>query len=618
MYTYYIIKKIIFNIIYLNLKKVTNMNRIDRLKFQDIKKFGNGQNSFDFKLTNCDANCVNIIVAPNGTGKSSLATALKSVAHGKLKLDRIDQKKGGEHPSVTISLVGDNRGEYTSNLNDKAISEKMNIYVINSSLNAKSINNYINNRPISSAELTINDIVIYKQVPDKSELGYRYENIRIELGLKRCDCINLSNIFNDSKCLKLLLEEIDSIKACYNQTRLTASFNNFLNYYSGHNSDTTILISAKTYIMNNNHFLKVFDIINKIYCDCNYTEDIRILSTIQLCRFIGKCITADNKSIKKTYDYLDYKLNKQGLDKYLKLFNTTGRPIKSKVKNNSLIISFTNPKTISNGERDILSFIGQLIKFRVTFKKNIGILLIDEVFDYLDGSNLLGVQYFLSIFIDECRKSEKILFPIILTHLDPIIFNTYYLKNMKIHYYMPHPIPIDRCSPLIQLIKKRSSDISLKDDIEKYFLHYSPENKSFVDINLDITDIDNNQELYATLFKEVKDKYLTPNSTNYDSLMVILALRVKIEQTLYGLLPDDKKELFINTHTTIKKIIFAEKNIGEVPDSDKYHILRPLYNEALHINVNTSIENKLKSSYLKLHNKNIQRMIANIFGVRMD
>ena len=116
----------------------------------------------------------------------------------------------------------------------------------------------------------------------------------------------------------------------------------------------------------------------------------------------------------------------------------------------------------------------------------------------------------------------------------------------------------------------------------------------------------------------MKDKYLTPNSTNYDSLMVILALRVKIEQTLYGLLPDDKKELFINTHTTIKKIIFAEKNIGEVPDSDKYHILRPLYNEALHINVNTSIENKLKSSYLKLHNKNIQRMIANIFGVRMD
>ena len=130
---------------------------------------------------------------------------------------------------------------------------------------------------------------------------------------------------------------------------------------------------------------------------------------------------------------------------------------------------------------------------------------------------------------------------------------------MKIHYYMPHPIPIDRCSPLIQLIKKRSSDISLKDDIEKYFLHYSPENKSFVDINLDITDIDNNQELYATLFKEVKDKYLTPNSTNYDSLMVILALRVKIEQTLYGLLPDDKKELFINTHTTIKNYICRKK-----------------------------------------------------------
>ena len=174
---------------------------------------------------------------------------------------------------------------------------------------------------------------------------------------------------------------------------------------------------------------------------------------IQLCRFLGKYLEEDPKAVKKAYDYQEYKSNRQEIDKYLELFNTTGRSIKSSVKNNSLVISFTNPKTISNGERDILSFIGHLIKFRVSFKKDIGILLIDEVFDYLDGSNLLGVQYLLSLFIDECKKSKKVLFPIILTHLDPIIFKYLLLKNMKVHYYMPHPIPVDENSFLAQLIK---------------------------------------------------------------------------------------------------------------------------------------------------------------------
>lgn len=98
--------------------------------------------------------------------------------------------------------------------------------------------------------------------------------------------------------------------------------------------------------------------------------------------------------------------------------------------------------------------------------------------------------------------------------------------------------------------------------------------------------------------------------------MVILALRIKIEQNLYDELDTNKKVLFLETHKTINKIIFAEENGIEV--SDINYILKPLYNEALHINERTSIQNKLKSSYLKLHNKNIQRMIANIFGVRMD
>ncbi|WP_295275178.1 hypothetical protein [Veillonella sp.] len=45
------------------------MNKIKSIKFENIKSFGSGNQLFNFKFDNCDANCVNIIVAPNRTEK---------------------------------------------------------------------------------------------------------------------------------------------------------------------------------------------------------------------------------------------------------------------------------------------------------------------------------------------------------------------------------------------------------------------------------------------------------------------------------------------------------------------------------------------------------------------
>ena len=58
-----------------------------------------------------------------------------------------------------------------------------------------------------------------------------------------------------------------------------------------------------------------------------------------------------------------------------------------------------------------------------------------------------------------------------------------------------------------------------------------------------------------------------------------------------------KKALFLETHETINKIIFSEENGIEVLDI--YYILKPLYNEALHINERTSIQNRIKIQLFK-------------------
>lgn len=86
--------------------------------------------------------------------------------------------------------------------------------------------------------------------------------------------------------------------------------------------------------------------------------------------------------MKKVEDYLRYKKVRNQIDNRLQLFNTTVREIKTHENHGKLIINFDRASAMSNGERDVLSFISKLSMFEIVFKKDIGILIIDEVFDY--------------------------------------------------------------------------------------------------------------------------------------------------------------------------------------------------------------------------------------------
>ena len=41
------------------------------------------------------------------------------------------------------------------------------------------------------------------------------------------------------------------------------------------------------------------------------------------------------------------------------------------------------------------------------------ILIINEVFDYLDYANFIAVQYYISKFVDYCKRNDRKLYPII-------------------------------------------------------------------------------------------------------------------------------------------------------------------------------------------------------------
>lgn len=404
------------------------MNKIKSIKFENIKGFGSGAKAFDFKFDNCDANCVNIIVAPNGSGKSSLATAFKSISNGRLKLAPIDLYDDKSNPSVTINLAGDYDGIYISDFDKSEISKNMDVFVINSPLNARKVNRYFAGNIATSAELSIDGIQLYKEIPPEYGFEYKYSKECSRYGLKRTQFTNLCELFLDFKSLELLLKYKSDIQKCYTQKRIQKFFSLFI--YSIKVSDRVSrnFRDSKKRILENRYFKNIKNIIDSIYPDNEPDLDKLILNTIQVINFVGRSLVENPHLLKQTRDYQKFKFYVKRINEHLSLFNTTRRELKAKKRNGSLIIDFANPRVISNGERDILSFIGSLVKFEINFTKDIGILIIDEVFDYLDGNNLIAVQYYLSEFIKQCKNSGKILFPIILTHLDPSIFNTYFLS----------------------------------------------------------------------------------------------------------------------------------------------------------------------------------------------
>jgi hypothetical protein len=136
-------------------------------------------------------------------------------------------------------------------------------------------------------------------------------------------------------------------------------------------------------------------------------------------------------NFKKAVNYVCYLDDKAYYEKTISNFNTTRHTIRPKEdkKHNSLIVEWPKAHEISNGQRDVLSFITMLMKAKRNFRQRNCILIIDEIFDYLDDANLISFQYFITTMIEEMKSQGKNFFPILMTHLDPLFFNHFCFNN---------------------------------------------------------------------------------------------------------------------------------------------------------------------------------------------
>lgn len=304
---------------------------------------------------------------------------------------------------------------------------------------------------------------------------------------------------------------------------------------------------------------------------------------------LGDHYNSNIDNFKNAVKYSQYLIEKDNYDKLLQSFNSTWKEIRTKKSGKSIIVEFPDAHHISNGQRDILNFVSMLLHAQRKLHKINNILIIDEVFDYLDDANLIAAQYYITKFIKEMEDECKNIYPILLTHLNPRYFINYAFKKPKIVF-------IDKRSGyqanenFEKLLKKRNEvDCNKKKtlfakNLEKYFLHYNPDTfdfeTEFQTARLPQTWGRDSGKKFVEFINSEANKYKI-GRTDYDPLAVCCAVRRKIEEKLYAMLINtDSQQEFIKKHGTSNKLKYVESLNIEVPE--RYYMLGIIYNEGLH------------------------------------
>lgn len=536
-----------------------------------------------------------ILVAPNGFGKSSFAIAFNSFNNNRIDLHDDNVCEGHTASEASIEIVVDSSA-YIINSSRNTFSHNFSSFVINSSLYAKSVGQYMGDFMGHRALLAIQDIELETKIPAKPSINYSISDNKRAFGTNSKILTNVLYLIKNTKFINSLntinLSEFKKIRTYINPLN---AIKNIINQYSG-TADEILLKINDNLITNfrNIACLHTLKEIVKNFSSSN-NEAILYLESIQIADFM---LSGEFSSYK---NWCNYDINKKYIEELIRCFDTTKSPelkIMEKGRNpKKLIITFPSAKRISNGQRDILSFISQLYRAKRELKKSNNILIIDEIFDYLDDANLIAFQYFITKFIEDYKREGKNLYCILLTHLDPCYINNFCFSQHKlqIRYLMATGTANSSC--VLPLMRKRTNGNS---DIDKYLFHYHNEENEVEGLN--------NKRWYDDLYKEVTNKYLA--GLNYDCLKICLAVRIKIEEKAYNLLsgPSDKNK-FIETHRTKQKLSFIAQD-KEIDYPEIWSLLGIIYNDNLHWKDNKDYETPLRS---KLSNIIVRNMISNIF-----
>ena len=598
---------------------------IKTIEIENIKGIGSGQKAMSFDL-DIIPNKPSLIVAPNGFGKSSIATAFKAMNSERIMLDKKEfyMELETNLPSLKIKFKQQDQTiiDLEANSTSNSISDVFDCFVINSPVKAKGVGQNFGGRVNVSASLTIDEIILIDRVPVNISLEYSYTATKDNFGSCHKILMNLNNIFS---CLALFVE-LDTIANYTILDRIeNVGVQNRINEFKEHINQNSSLLSRAAlidWIRNNElQFLKnttylsgLAEIISKF--DIPFPQDKEVESFIYAIS-LSEIYLNDKSKFKLFCKRKEYQQLKNDYVILFEELNTTWLTFRPEETEGKLILKFPKAHLISNGQRDVLCFMANLEKAKYKLKKQNCILIIDEVFDYLDDANLVAVQYYTTQFIEKFKTENRNIYPLLLTHLDPIYFKGHVFgkkHKLKTYYLLKSEASVDE--HLIKVLKERNKPGSIiKNDIEKLLLHYHIDqiNKrtDFQALGLKPTWGEGNN--FQNYINAEIQKYLN-DETEFDPLAVCCGVRVRIEKNVYDLITDAAhKDTFLNQYTsgTSDKLEFAESIGTQV--NETYYFLGILYNETLHWKDDKDKNGNIAPAMGKLKNMTLKRLVKMVF-----
>lgn len=323
------------------------------------------------------------------------------------------------------------------------------------------------------------------------------------------------------------------------------------------------------------HLKAVFDVVMRHGQGCTWLECAII------CYILMDLSGSDRPNLKKWLQYAVYSRRLQSLKDFIGDINGAWVTAEIKETKGRVLVNFPDASSLSNGQRDLLYFGCNFLRAREANSKKPCILLIDEVFDYLDDANIVVAQYFISKLIDAYRGEGRRIYICLLTHLDPLYFKGYALKRQKTVYLG------DTTQKITETMRKviaHRDDECWAADLSRHFLHYHPTDRdisSIFNTKYGLPKKHGKSHGFYEFLREEWDKCVAGGGS-YDPFAVCAYVRVQIEQCTYSKIQtqSEREKFLLECNGTAKKLEFAE-SIG-IPVPEACLLLGVVYNDALH------------------------------------
>ena len=549
----------------------------------------------------------NILVAPNGFGKSSLAVAFKTLLENKIKLKPEEEPipKNGD-PSVVLSL---STGQTISaNKNSNTIRESFSIHVVTNPLLPTAKAQRFGKIVTAKASMNIEPTLVIKTIPTVVCFDYNLPKMKRAFGDSNKILIDISRLFSNytfwDKIEKKVNTHIFELKPYRESISSILAAINHLH--------TNTAIEIKEHIVADSMFAGLCPEFHTISA---FIKEELELTDVDAYLCAWQFITVKLEmcgNYKRALLYAEYVAKKTNLDDTLKEINPFPDrfDIVSKEKNRSLIIEWPKAHLISSGQRDIIVFIAKLMECEYQTERNC-ILVIDEFFDYLDDANVVAFQYYISTLIDSFRKSKRIIFPILLTHLDPNYLKHFCFNDSRLNIVYLKQINAQISDKMAKLVANRENTL-IKNVLDSHYFHFS-DNGNHVDVSdkfeiLGLNKVWGCPEAFVKKINRELRTYLLQPGDKYDPLAVCFAVRRRVEELVYLKLQEGHRRLFLSTHGTTEKLHEAQSHGVSIPET--YFLLGIVYNHPLHI---AGDEDLSKPLSMKLDNPSIKNMIRKLW-----